>query len=212
MVTVFSLCAVIGGTVLVCQFLMTLLGLSGDHDLVGDHGELDDAGDHDASSDGDDHHASSALFSVLTLRTVVAALAFFGLSGLAADAAHWPAQQTLAVALASGGAALFGVHHLMQWFHQLRSDGTVRLADAVGLDATVYLRIPGQRSGHGKIQVVLKQQTVELLAETSESEIPSGAIVRITEFSASDVVVVERIRSAVQADTSSARAMAASSP
>ncbi len=212
MVTVFTLCAVVGGTVLVCQFLLTLLGLSGDHDLLGDHSGLDHVPDHAHGLADDDNHASSALFSVLTFRTVVAALAFFGLAGLAANAAHWSPQQTLALALTSGCAALFGVHHLMQLFHKLRSDGTVRLTDAVGLEATVYLRIPGHRSGHGKIQLVLKQQTVELQAETSESEIPGGATVRVTEFSASDVVVVERVERTESGGLPSERPVAAAAP
>ena len=76
METVYLVCAVVGGTVLVCQFVMTLLGLGGDHDAGGDHDVAHDAGHHEAGHD----HDSSWLVGVLTFRTLVAALAFFGVS------------------------------------------------------------------------------------------------------------------------------------
>ena len=53
METFYTLCAVIGGTVLVCQFLLTLLGLGGGHDGGGDHGF--DAG-HDGGTGHDGTH------------------------------------------------------------------------------------------------------------------------------------------------------------
>ena len=120
MATLFLICAAFGGTILVLQAVMTLVGLGGDalhtdvgsdmgHDFGGDvhadtgggfHG---DAGTHvDAGSAGahgstdgthavqDQHHAaqdqgSSKLFAVLSFRGIVAAMAFFGISGMTAD-------------------------------------------------------------------------------------------------------------------------------
>src|SRR5664279_2403337 len=116
---VFAVCSVVGGTILLCQFLMSLAGLGhvfGDldcgHDAGHDGGH--DAG-HDADHPTDDHHThgSSWLFGVLTFRTIVAALTFFGLAGLAAEASELGAESTLLIALAAGAAALYGVHWLM---------------------------------------------------------------------------------------------------
>ncbi len=209
MVTFFLICAVVGGTVLVCQFLLTLIGLGGDHEVGGDHGEGDFSGgdhdvvdgDHDASGatdtetadhhGGDDGHASSYLFGVLTFRTLTAAVAFFGLTGLAADSAGWPTASTLLAAVVSGGVAITIVHHLMKLFTRLRSDGTVRLSAAVGMEARVYLKIPAARHGQGKIHVQLKQQTVELLAETDGAELKTGSAVRVLGFIGPEVVIVE---------------------
>src|SRR3990170_1675555 len=99
MATLFLICATVGGTVLACQLVMTLLGFAGDmvdvdvpDDLDGG-GDLDlggdvDAGDVsvDADMDGDAgeaaHHDTSWLAGVLSFRTMVAALTFFGLAGL----------------------------------------------------------------------------------------------------------------------------------
>ncbi len=204
MVTFFLICAVVGGTVLVCQFLLTLIGLGGDHE-VSDHG--DSVGDHDASGTPDlvtetetehslgagDGHSSSCLFGVLTFRTLTAAVAFFGLAGLAADSAGWQTAATLATAVVSGGAAVTIVHHLMKLFTSLRSDGTVRLSAAIGAEARVYLKIPSQHHGQGKIQVQLKHQTVELLAETEGAELKTGSTVRVVRFIGPELALVEAL-------------------
>ena len=90
MATVFVVCAAIGGTVVVIQFVLTMIGLGGDAmDLdIGDvdtdmdvdfDGDLDVSGEIDAG-----HVGSSWLFGVISFRTVIAALAFFGLAGLGA--------------------------------------------------------------------------------------------------------------------------------
>ena len=66
---VFLVCAIIGGTLLLCQFLLSLLGI-GEH-----HG---DAGGHDAHLDhGHDHghgQGSAWLFGMLTFRSLVSGL------------------------------------------------------------------------------------------------------------------------------------------
>src|SRR6476661_657047 len=114
MTTFFLICATIGGTVLICQFVLSLVGLGGHHfgDMPGDAdvhvefshgaGEVQATGDThtaDVQSDSDHHVNSSWLFGVISFRTLVAAFAFFGLAGLAAESANLsqPAQLTLAV-------------------------------------------------------------------------------------------------------------------
>src|SRR5260370_31014759 len=84
----YLLCALVGGTLVICQFLLTLLGLGGHHDAGGDHDiSGHDAGGHDASGHDTDHdqhvHSSAAswFLSVLTFRTLTAGVAFFCLPG-----------------------------------------------------------------------------------------------------------------------------------
>ena len=50
-----------------------------------------------------------------------------------------------------------------------------RIEDAVGKRATVYVAVPGGRSGAGKIQVNVRDETVEHLAVTSGEKLPSGS-------------------------------------
>lgn len=193
MITFFMFCAVVGGTILACQVALTVLGLGHDSTWDSPH-DVPDAGGIDADGhDSGDSHASSAFFGMLTFRTVTAATAFFGISGLAAHAAEYSTLQSLLIALTSGAAAMVTVYHLMRFLTQLQADGTVDLSDAVEEEGVVYVRIPPERRGRGKIHIVLKGQTTELAAETWEDEIPSGTGVRVREMIGTDVVLVERL-------------------
>jgi hypothetical protein len=222
MAPLFLVCAVLGTTVLVLQFLLGLVGLGGDawgldlphdfghaggvdhdfgdHDL-GDHnlgGAEHDVAGHEASAidhadTGPTAHGSTWLFQVITFRTVVAAMAFFGLAGLAAQAADYSDFTSLAIALAAGIAAMYAVFAMLRAMRSLRADGTVRIERAVGQQAAVYLHIPAQQKGVGKIQINLQNRTMEYLATTLGDSIPCGATVVVTKIISPDTVQVQVI-------------------
>jgi hypothetical protein len=215
----FGICAALGGTVLVCQFVMTLLGLAElDVDLpddgghaFGDHGGGHDVG-HDAGHghghDSHDHahHGANWLFSIVTFRTLTAALTFFGLTGLAMrslEVGQATPSIAVLVALAAGGAAMYGVHWLLTAISRLRSEGTVRIDHAVGHGGEVYLRIPANRSGVGKVTITQQNRTVEYQAMTPHEALPTGAKIVVIGIVGPDTVEVElasaREPSAVQA-------------
>jgi hypothetical protein len=199
--TVFVICAAFGGTILILQAVMAVVGLGGDalhtdvahdfgHDFGGDvhadAGGLDSdtgadvhadasAGGSEAHQGGPHDHGSSWLFAMLSFRGLVAAMAFFGLGGLTAQSAELPVQTVLLIAVACGGGAMYGMYSLMQWLASLHAEGTVRMEGALGQPAMVYLRIPGARSGAGKIQIDLQNRTMEYLAETAGEPLPTGA-------------------------------------
>ena len=68
---------------------------------------------------------------------------------------------------------------------------------AIGKVATVYLRVPGGRSGKGKITVSIQGRTVEFGAVTaSDDEIPTGAECRVVAMTSSntfEVAPVEQV-------------------
>jgi hypothetical protein len=128
------------------------------------------------------HHDASWLFRAISLRTVVAALTFFGLTGLAAQSAQASTSTTLACAISAGLIALYSVYWLMHSLYGLRSEGTARIERALGKRASVYLRIPGHNAGCGKIQVNLQNRTMEYLAATAGEGIATGATVAIVEI------------------------------
>lgn len=201
MTIVYLVCALLGGTVLLWQLAMTLLGMEGHHDVPDDVsggmdvGHFDHGGGADAhhhSHSGDDPHGSTWLFGVITFRTVVAALTFFGLIGMATTSAELAPVPSFTLALLAGLAAMFGVHFAMQQLYRLRSEGTVRIDRAVGQVGTVYIPIPGQRQGAGKIQINLQNQTVELQASTAGDQLPTGARVIVRALVGTESVEVER--------------------
>lgn len=213
--TIFLIAAVIGGTVLVCQFALTLLGL-GDHGAdagdVGDfHGGDFHGGDlhgdahvgdslHGDTSGDQQHPDSSWLFGVLSFRTLVAAAAFFGVSGKAALSAGYPQSTSLILAILVGLCAMYGMYWLMQLIAGLSSAGNERIGNAVGQRATVYIPIPAARKGAGKVQLSMQNRIVEYQAVTDDTEpLKTGESVEVVGIAASDIVRVRRAEQTVEA-------------
>ena len=213
MTQVFVVCAAVGATVLILQFILSLAGLGGEHDFGHDAGGMDHdltGGDvhgdavHDGGGSGESteaqhsgaghtSHSSAWLVRALSLRTVTAALAFFGLAGMAAHAADYPPTTTLVIAIAAGIAAMYAVYYMLSAMRFLQAEGTAHIHRALGKEASVYLHIPGNRQGRGKIQIKLQNRTMEYLAMTAGDTIPTGATVIVTEVLGSDIVQVEAI-------------------
>ena len=192
---VFVVCATIGGTILVFQFVLTMIGLGGDaFDLdmpVGD-ADVDLDLDADMGSDTDvGHVGSSWLFGVISFRTMVAAAAFFGLGGLTAQSADASPAVSLLVAIAAGAAAMYGVYWIMRGLNSLDSEGTPRIGQALNRYGTVYTTIPAEKSGTGKIQINVRNQTVEYLAMTSGEKLAPGSKVVVVDVITPSTVAVE---------------------
>jgi hypothetical protein len=191
---VYFVCAVFGGTLFACQFLMSLAGLGADHDFGGDHldggDHLGDA-EHGADGHDTDHDSAHSWFlGVLSFRTIVAALTFFGLTGMAAEARQTHPMNGLIVASLAGVAALYIVAWTMRSLSRLRADGTVHIENAVGLPGIVYLTIPARRAGKGKVTVTLQDRTMEYEALTDWDDIPTGTVVQVVSVLDSETVEV----------------------
>jgi len=195
METVFLLCAIVGGTLLICQFALGLLGF-GHHDVGGHDIHVEaphDVGhdaDHGHDHDADHDHGHSWFVGVLTFRAVVAALTFFGLAGMAATERGLEPLPSLGVALAAGAGALALVAFLMRSLARLRAEGNVRIDRAVGQTGTVYLSIPGRKAGAGKVHLKLQNRIVEYQAITALDELPTGSLVVVVSVAGPGTVEV----------------------
>jgi membrane protein implicated in regulation of membrane protease activity len=172
--------AVFGGTMLICQFVLTLLGLSGEHGSMELADDVPDSSDaHFADLPIESHH-STTLFGLISFRTLVAAATFFGLGGLAAERGGFPIPLQLLVALACGAGAMLLVHYLMSTFYGLGQSGTLQVSNAIGKTATVYIPIPSSHTGQGKVQVEIQGRIEELAARTAFGEkLKTGARVTV---------------------------------
>ena len=172
---VFLLCLVLGAGVLAVQIVLSLFGMGGM--LPGDI-ELGEAG----AEDGLD---------LLSVRTISAGAALFGASGLWFSDLGFPALVTFPLALLTGIAAALSTAYATRQMSRLESDGTLRLENAIGQPATVYLPVPAHRTGFGKVQFQLQGRTVELRAVTEEPVIiPTGAAVIVVAVMDTDTVEV----------------------
>jgi hypothetical protein len=211
--TIYLIAAVVGGTVLVCQFVLTLMGMgddgadmgdaSFDGDVTGDavHAGHDHATTLSEAADGEFQHPDSSwLFGILSFRTLVAASAFFGAAGSAALAAGFSQPMSLIVAAAVGLGAMYGMYGLMRLISGLKSSGNERIRNALGRPATVYIPIPAARKGAGKVQLSMQNRIVEYQAVTEDDEpLKTGQSVQVVGIVGSDVVKVRRAPQAVEA-------------
>ncbi len=188
MSSVYWFCAILGSTLVLLQFCATLFGLGGG-DLDADG--IPDSLDGDLGGDGD---ASGVPFlKALSIRTATAGVAFFGLGGLAGEAANWGKVATAALAVGLGIAAICGVYFLLRLLARFGEDGSIREATAVGATGTVYLRIPPKRSGRGKVVVSHQGRSMEYAAETDdENELATGTPIVVAKFVAPSTALVAR--------------------
>lgn len=196
MTTIFLVCALVGGTVLAVQFVLTFIGLGADAldvDVPGDVTDADVDFGGDADFDAADHLDSSWMFEVISFRTVIAALTFFGLGGLTAQSMEFSGLMQLGVAIAAGLAAMYAVYWLMQSMLRLRSEGTPRIRGTIGRHGTVYTTIPAHETGAGKIQINLQNRTMEYLALTHGDALAPGAKIVVTGVVTPDTVAVEPV-------------------
>ena len=193
--TLFLTCLAVGGVVLVAQLVLSVIGIGAESagvdasfakELVHDaHGPAHALGHHGPGSDA---LLGLHLFSV---RSLAAAVAFFGVGGLAAGTLGAPAPLTLLAGLVTGVAASMATAAVMRSLLRLESDGTIRLARAVGEPATVYVPVPAAGDGAGKVHLRLQGRTIECQAVTSESRIlPTGTPVTVVDVRGPGLVEV----------------------
>jgi hypothetical protein len=210
--TIFTLAVLIGGTVLAFQFVLMLLGLGhhgtdlsgahhvdvsggdisgGDH-IGGDVSGHDSAWHHDATTDAP-HSAASWFYEIISIRTLSAAVTFFGLAGKTAVAYGYSPGGSFVLAAVAGLAAMYIVYWLFKQVYKLQHTGTENIRNAIGAPAIVYVPIPGKRAGAGKVTFRLQNRSVEYQAVTEEeNRLATGEKVVIVAIVNSDTVRVAR--------------------
>src|SRR5688500_16808276 len=177
MQTFFLSCAILGGGILVVQLLLGVLGIV--HDGLDAH--------HDGSGHGE---AASEGLNLLSVRALSAGFGFFGVGGMAGLATGFGLLAALPIGIALGLAAMIGTALVTRWMLTLEDDGSVSIHGAVGSTGTVYLAIPGERQGTGKVLLALQNRTVEYQAVTSRGALPTGASIMVVDVVGPDTVDV----------------------
>lgn len=183
--SVFLGCAALGGLVLLVQTIMLLFG----HDDGGDG--LADSAPSIGNSDSGEVHGDEGL-GLLSVRSVASFFCFFGLGGWAALAQGIGTLPALGIGFLSGAVMLVAVAWLFSLQRKLHAAGNMDTANAVGLVARVYIRIPASNQGKGKVQVLVQGRTAEFQAYTrAERDLESGTEARIIRQVTQDTFEVE---------------------
>lgn len=174
MQSLFVVSAILGGAVLTLQLVLGLLGIVDLHHLEAPH---------------HDNPAHEGL-NLLSVRALAAGLAFFGVGGLFGQWLGLGSLLAVPVGLVTGGVVMVGVARVLLGLRQLEADYTVLIEEAIGERGTVYLSIPAERSGRGKVHLELRGRFTELPAVTLQGELPTGASVVVTDVIDGDTLVV----------------------
>lgn len=192
---VLACIAVPATLLLVLQLALSLLGLGGhEGDLEAEAGGDLDAEDFDADDPGAGiaGHDGFAL-RMLSLRGILAFLSVYGWAALAVSRAGHPWLAAILVGLILGAAAMVLVAAAMGLILALQTDGTVDRRNAVGLSGTVYLTVPAQRQGSGKVNVVIQEKLTECDAVTDEMQpLPTGTPVTVVGLTREQALIVMR--------------------
>ena len=186
MATLFLVAAVLGGSILILQLVLSVIGMEMGHDV--DHaGPGDGAGE----SGGDTDSADG--LQLLTVRSLAAGIAFFGIAGRSVLALDLGVLLATAPAWRPGSPPRRRCAAAMRQLRNLESDGVVRIEGAVGRSGQVHVRVPADAgAGAGRILLTLQNRLVELPAVSLDGELPSGTQVTVVGLSGPETVEVVR--------------------
>ena len=98
----------------------------------------------------------------------------------------------LIVSVIIGVALVTAVMYLFKWLSSMQQSGNINIYKAaVGCNGTVYLTIPGERGGEGKVQISINNSVREYDAVTDGDILKTGTPIRVTEVLNANTVVVE---------------------
>ena len=166
---IFCTIAIPATVIMILQSLLLLfgVGMHTEGDFDHDAGEIHD-GTSDSHIDGIDDHNGLSLISV---RGIVAFFSIGGWTGVVCDKAGLPVALSILISTMSGLLALIGVAVLFKYAMRLQENGNLNINNAIGLTGKVYIPIPPNGLGHGKITVLMQERYVEIDAITSDNEI-----------------------------------------
>lgn len=137
----------------------------------------------DIDADGESFEPSSAAsgFRFFTVRGIVAFFCIFGWTGASLYDTALADVWVVILAVLAGFAAMFIIGLMFFGVRKLQSSGNIKYSNAIGKTANVYIPIPPQRQGTGKVMVNVQERLTEADAVTDdETKIKTGEKVKIT--------------------------------
>ncbi|MFV0419445.1 MAG: NfeD family protein [Dysgonomonas sp.] len=166
--------AIGASVVFIIQTAMTFIGADSDTDVDTD---LDDGG-----------HAPFHLFS---LRNLINFLLGFGWTGVSLYTAI-PNRLLLAIVAFLVGIVFIAVFFfVMRALIKLSEDNSFNMRETIGMTADVYLTIPKEKEGKGKIFISVRGTTHEISAITEHTEaLKNGSLVKVLDIEGDSLVVI----------------------
>lgn len=158
-----------------------------------DLSEMPDAMDIDDVHFGDGGNpADFSIMRMFTLQGIITFLMVTGWSAIASISAGAKPSLSIIVGVILGVVAMYAVAKLIHASRRLTENGTLDVRNAIGSNAKVYIPIPEQGRGEGKVTLYVQGRYAECDAVTTEPELlRTGTTVRIVDVR-NGVLVVEK--------------------
>lgn len=167
--------------VFIIQLIMTLVG--GDFDASSSTGDADVAVDSD--------HGIG--FQFISIKNLIGFFTIFSWTGIACTAAGLNPILTVVIAVVAGLIMMLLMGLLIYYMGKLAEDGSMKMEDAIGKTATVYLTIPAKHSAQGKVQLTLHGfQTLDAVTDDAE-ELKNGNMVKVVDIINNEILVVTKL-------------------
>lgn len=167
--------------IFVIQTVMTFLGL-GDHDADFDLDTSDGSFDADPS------------MNLLTFRNLVNFCMGFGWTAVLMHEKIQSNALLIIVSVIVGILLVTVVMWIFKWLSGMQQTGNIDVhKSAVGCEGKVYLTIPGERKGEGKVQITINNAVREYDAVTYGETIPTGKAIKVTEVINDYTLLVEEL-------------------
>ena len=141
----------------------------------------------DTAIDGD-----SGPFQLFTFRNFINFLLGFGWSIISFEKAIENQFVLILVSAVIGVLLVMAVMAIFRFMSRMEQSGTINMANAVGCKGNVYLKIPGEKRGEGKVQISIQGAIREFDALTTGEELETGAPIRVVEVINDSTLLVER--------------------
>lgn len=182
--SVYFYIALFFSIIFVIQTILTFVGM-------GDSFELDADFDGEVDVDVDTFEFLGLPFHLFSIRGIIAFFMMFGWVGYTMETSEINSVLTFFVAFLAGFIMLIIIGLIYYFVQKLGESGNVDLKSSIGKTCEVYLPIPANRTGHGKVHITLNEALREIEAATDCDLINSGEVVEVVEV-INNVLIVKR--------------------
>ena len=173
--------------IFVIQSILTFVGADTDTDFDVDV---------DMTFDGSDLSNIEGGSNLYTFRNVVNFFLGFGWTAILLQGQIKSKALLLVAAVAVGIALVALVMWLFKWLSSMQQSGNINVyRAAVGCQGKVYLTIPAERAGEGKVQITIQGAVREYNAVTDGDAIKTGTPIKVTEVIDTNTLLVEELNS-----------------
>lgn len=165
--------------IFIIQTIMTFMGAD-----ASDGVETDFNGDFDGTD---------APFQLFSLRNMINFLLGFSWTGISFYSTITNKPLLIIVSLAVGIVFVLLFFVIIKQVQKLAEDNSFKITSTINKSAEVYLTIPENKKGKGKIMISVNGAYHELEAMTENDRIPSGAVVKVVKIENNNILIVELI-------------------